>query len=96
MPRLMSRVPQSEQPLHNLNRLQTDCDYLSDKFDNVLRIILAVRVVDDATPFVGLDAILIYHPFQRRSIPKPIIKRLRGYSVEGQEIVVFYPRFVFG
>ena len=71
------------QPLHNLNRLQADRNHFSNKFDDVPRIVLTVRVVDDAAAFVCLDAILIYHPFQRRPIPKPIAKRFRGYSVKG-------------
>ena len=84
------------QSLHNPNRLQTDCDHLPNQLNDVLRIVRTVRIVDDAASFVRLDAILVYHPFQRRPIPKPIFKRLRGYSVEGQEIVVHKLRFVFG
>ncbi len=57
------------QSLHNRPRLQTDRDDLSDNFDNILWILLTVRVVEDAATLVRLDAILVDYPFQRCPIP---------------------------
>ncbi len=74
---------QIRQSLHNRHCLQTDRDDLSDNFDNILWILLTVRVVEDAAAFVCLDAILVDYPFQRCPIPKRIVKRLRGYPIEG-------------
>ena len=89
------RNAQLWQPLHNLHRLQTNRDHLPNQPDNILLIIRAVWVIDDAAPFVRLDTILIYYPLQRRPIPKPIFKRLCWYLIEHQEIVVLYLRIVF-
>ena len=95
LPRLIRNTDIS-QPLHNLHRLQTNRNHLPNQPDNILLIIRTVRVIDDATPFICLDAILIYHPLQRRPIPKSIIKRLRRYPVKRQEIVVHNLRLILG
>ena len=55
-----------------------------------------VRVVEDAAPSVGLDAILIYDPLQRRTRAEPIVVDLWRDAVECEEVVVLQLRLVFG
>ena len=46
--------------------------------------------------FVGLDAVLIYNPFQRRAIAEAVVKRPRWDPVLCQIIVELYLGFVSG
>ena len=66
--RIRKEPLQAGQPAHNLHRFQADRDDAGDEVYDILRLIGTVRVVDDAAPFVHLDAILVYNPFQRRPV----------------------------
>ena len=50
------------QSLNDLNGFEADGDDAGDEVYDVARFIGTVRVVDDATPPIYLDTILIYHP----------------------------------
>ena len=57
-PALRLPPPQPRQALYNLHRLQADGDYFADEAEDVSQIVEAVGVVDDATRFVGLEAVV--------------------------------------
>ena len=64
--------PQLRQPRHDLDRLQADADHLAEQAQDVLRIVGAVGVVDDAAAFVGLDAVLVDHPFEGGAVAEAV------------------------
>ena len=84
------------QCFNNCYRLQTHRDYLLNQFDNILGIVGAVWVVDDAAPSICLHTILIYHPFQCGTRAEAIVKYFRGHPVNCEKFVVDDLRFVFG
>lgn len=47
---------------NNVHCLQTDSNYFSNQFDDMLRIVCTVRVVDDTTAFVCFYTVLVYYP----------------------------------
>lgn len=52
----------SGEALHTLHRLQADRDHLANEAHDVLRVIGAVEVIDDAATLVGADRALIDDP----------------------------------
>ena len=52
------------QALHDLHRLQADRGHLADQAHDVLRVIGAIGIVDDAAALVGADLVLIDNPVQ--------------------------------
>ena len=64
--------PQPRQPRRDLDRLQADADHLADEAQDVLRVVGAVGVVDDAAAFVGFDAVLVDHPFEDGAVAEAV------------------------
>lgn len=51
---------------------EADGDDLADEANDVLGIVRAVGVVDDAGAFVGGDAVLVDHPFEGAAIAEAV------------------------
>ena len=82
--------------LHDIHRLQADCDHLADEAHDVLRVIRAVRIVDNAAALVGADLVLIDDPVQGRTIAQAVFEDFGRNPAESQEIVVDKLRLVLG
>ena len=70
------------QPRYNLYRLQTHADHLAEQAHDVLRVVGAVGVVDDAAAFVGFDAVLIDDPFEGGAVAQAGVE-VGGEAVTG-------------
>ena len=79
---------QGGQRLNNPDRLYTDLNHLADPLDDRLWLFEVIGIVDDATPGVGFDLVLLNDPFQRRTVAQSIVKGFRGNAVERQPVVV--------
>ena len=88
--------PQPRQPRHNRHSLHAHADHLANQPHNILRILGAVRIVDNAAALVGFNAVLVEHPVQRRAVAEAVGERFGGDAVQRQETVVAQLRFVFG
>ena len=60
-------------PRHNLHGLQADTVHLAERPHDELWIIGAVGVVDDTTPPVRLDAVLVSEPFERGAVAEGVV-----------------------
>ena len=65
--------PQLLQTRHDLHRLQADADHLADQLPDLLWVVGAVVVVDDAAAPVRLDAVLVNEPFERGAVAEGIV-----------------------
>ena len=83
--------PQLRQPRHDLDRLQADADHLADEAHDVLRVVGAVGVVDDAAAFVGFEAVLVDHPFEGGAVAEAVGEGFGGNTVEDEEVVTCVP-----
>ncbi|HWE85137.1 MAG TPA: hypothetical protein VG267_09345 [Terracidiphilus sp.] len=63
-------------------------DDLADEADDVLGVIFAVGVVDDAGVLVGGDAVLIDDPFKGAAVAEAVFLDLGRDAAEGEEGVV--------
>ena len=88
--------PQPRQARHDFHRLHAHADHLANQPHNILRILGAVRIVDNPAALVRLDAVLVDHPLQRRAVAEAVGERFGGDAVQRQEAVVAQLRLVFG
>ena len=63
---------------------ERDVNHLAHQPHDVLRVIGAVRVGDDAGAFVLGVLILVNHPFERAAVAQAILERLGGNAGEHQ------------
>src|SRR5947209_5720745 len=63
-------------------------DDLAEELHDIISLIIAVGIINDATPWVGADLILVDHPFQRAPVTETVSKNGFWYTGEGEEVVV--------
>ena len=80
---------QRRESSNDLRGLQTGGDDAGDEVYNIPWFCLTVGVIDNATPLVCFDAILIHNPFQGGTRAKSIRVNLHRDAVQRQEVVVF-------
>ena len=66
--------PQFRQRPHDLHGFQTHADHLADQAHDVLGVVGAVGVVDDAAALVGLDAVLVDDPVERGAVAEAVVE----------------------
>ncbi len=64
-----------------------DGDDLADKADDVLGIVGAVGVVDDAGAGVGGDAVLVDNPFEGAAVAEAVFVDLGRDAAEDEEAI---------
>ena len=74
---------------------EADGDDLTDEADDVLGIVLAVGVVDDAGAFVGGDAVLVDYPFEGAAIAEAVFVDFGRDAAQGEKVVVLELGLVF-
>ena len=67
---------QSRQRLHDLHGYQTQADHLAEQAHDVLGVVGAVGVVDDAAALVGLDAVLVDDPVEGGAVAEAVGQHL--------------------
>ena len=65
-----------------------DGDDLADEAEDVLRVVFAVGVVDDAGAGVGGDAVLVDDPLEGGAVAEAILKGGERDATQGEEVVV--------
>ncbi len=73
---------------NDLLGFEGDGNDLAKEADDIARVILAVRIVDDAGAGVGGDAILVDHPLEGGAVAEAVVEGSGGDTAEGKEIVV--------
>ena len=76
------------QGFHDVHGCQADGNDLTDKAHDVLRIVGAIGIVDDAAALVGRDLILVDDPLQRRAVAEAVFVSLGRDAAQGEEVVV--------
>ena len=87
---------QPRQFLYQADGLKGNRDHLTHQPDNVLGIILPVRIVHNPRARIGRDAVLVHYPFEGAAVAQPVVVSLRRNPAEGQEFVVLELRLVLG
>ena len=64
---------QSRQRPHDLHGFQTQADDLAEQAHDVLGVVGAVGVVDDAAALVGLDAVLVDDPVEGGAVAETVV-----------------------
>ena len=67
---------------------QGDGDDLADEAEDVVGVVFAVGVVDDAGAFVGGDLVLVDDPFQGGAVAEAVVVRGEWDAAQGEEVVV--------
>jgi len=80
----------------DLLSLQRDGDDLADETEDVLVVVFAVGVVDDAGAGVGGDAVLVDDPFEGGAVAEAVVEGGGGDAAQEQEVVVAEFGFVSG
>jgi len=70
--------------LQDADGFEADADDLADETDDVLVGVGAVGVGGDAGAFVGLDAVLVNHPFEGAPVAEAVVKCFRKDARERQ------------
>ena len=73
-----------------------DGDDLADEAEDVVVVVGAVGVVDDAGAGVGGDAVLVDHPFEAGAVAEAVVVGGGGDAAQEQEVVVAEFGLVFG
>ena len=81
---------------HDLYGFQADGYYFADEAEDVLKVVGAVGVVDDAASAVGFDVVLVNDPFEVGAVAETVVEGGGGDVVESEEAVVGELLFVFG
>jgi hypothetical protein len=89
-----AKVQRGQSP-NNLLGFEGDGDDLADEAEDVLRVVGAVGVVDDAGAFVGRDLVLVDDPFDGGAIAEAVVEGGGGDPAEEEEVVVAEFGFVF-
>lgn len=72
-----------------------DRDDLADEAEYVLRVVVAVWVVDDAGALIGGDPVLIDHPFEGGAVAEAVVEGFGWDAAQGEEVVVAELGLVF-
>jgi hypothetical protein len=75
---------------------ERDGDDLADESEDVLGVVFAVGVVDDAGARVGGDAVLVDDPFEGGAVAEAVVEGSGGDAAQQKEVVVAQFGFVFG
>ena len=75
---------QPRQALDDDHCIQAHRDHLAKQAHDVLRVVGAVRVVDDAAAFVGFDAVLVDDPFEGGAVAEAVGEGGGGDAIEGE------------
>ena len=67
---------QRRQRLHDLYGFQAQADDFADQAHDVLGVVGAVGVVDDAAALVGLDAVLVDDPVEGGAVAEAVVEGL--------------------
>ena len=76
------------QGFDDIHGFEADMDHLADEALDVLGIVLAVGVVDDAAALVGRDLVLIDDPLKGGAVAESVFVDLSGDVGEGPVFVV--------